>query len=629
MKKILKKITLFLLILVLTTFSITIKGFTASTSIKKITEVSVETLQEGVVFEERTINSAWYSNSAQDRTVFSYTIPFESQSVKLATWTYSNPYGYENRNLMDIAKDYEKNHPGSIVLGGVNAEGYTASASWGYSRNEPTNAIVQDGDVLRKDISAEEFKEMICLNKDKTFSIKRIPEVSDKPYLYIFDDKGNIVNHIEITGKNSLSETGLCLLTRDYSGAFDFSGYKIVKGIADLYRITTAFPGGTMTGDNWGIYVKGKIEKNVEDITKIVNGEFYLLTKDESIYNLLTIGANIKVQFDYLDDFGKVESAIGYMFKYVEDGVVCDDNYKVYLEEEGRYAARYGSHDYYKSIYKERCGIGFKDNGDIVLMTANTGTGGPCQYEMGEYFKKMGCNYAYQFDGGGSVTFIKRNESGGFDMLNNPADGSPRSIMTGLFVVLEVPDIRVEATEIGSNYVKLSRDIVKDGGRDVSNIIIKIGSKYYPFNGDIVVNDLESFKTYNYELIDARYDSLNITGSFQTIKKDIEINKLKIELINGEYVYTLDYVDSDNALNKIMISADNLSLKTFKDGVAILPGGINGLNNIIIKAVLRQDGVNNNDKEYSGYKVEYGFNEATSSLVNEIQNLVNSLIESK
>lgn len=43
-----------------------------------------------------------------------------------------------------------KNHPGFIVLGGVNAEGYY--------ENEPTNAFIQDGDVIRKMLVMRDLK---------------------------------------------------------------------------------------------------------------------------------------------------------------------------------------------------------------------------------------------------------------------------------------------------------------------------------------------------------------------------------------------------------------------------------------------------------------------------------------
>jgi len=601
-----------------------------ASSINSIILVKTETLQGGVEFTQRTINSNHYSNPAKDRTVFSYTIPSTSDKVKLATWTYSNPYGYEKKTLMDIASDYEKNHPGYIVLGGVNAEGYFAAKSGYYSSYEPTNAIVQDGDVIRKDVSAEVFKNMICLNQDKSWSIKRVPETSENPYLYIYNADGSQKEHLEVLGKNELKDSGLCLLTRDYKGSFDFSGYKVIKGTASLYRISTNFPDRVLNGSNLGIFVKGTLDQVVtEPISTIKDGEFYIVTKSEALFNKLTIGANMKVQFDYLDEFGKVESAIGYMFKYVYNGVVCDDNYQVYLEEEKTYAPKYGSHDYYKSVYKERVGIGFKDNGDIVLMSANTDTGGPCQYEMGEYFLDMGCTNAFQFDGGGSVTFIKRDSKGGFEMLNTPADGVPRTIMTGLFIVMEVADIRVQVTETGSDYVKLNRTIMSDGGSDVSKLYIKIGKSYYPFNGETTLKNLDSFTEYTYELYDAKYKSLNLSGSFKTFKKDIIINQLSVSKNEeGYYVYTLDFDDPDNSLYEVMISVNGQTMKRFSKGVATFTlKNLVCLEDIKIESIVKLDEKNNYERSYSDYVIEYGYEEAMDSCIHKIDDLLNKLFK--
>lgn len=103
------------------------------------------------------------SSTKTTRDIYTYTVK-QSDNIHLATWTYSNPDHYQLATLIDIAKDYEKNHPGFIVLGGVNAEGYY--------ENEPTNAFIQDGDVIRKDVSYEGFKELIGFKKDGSVVIK-------------------------------------------------------------------------------------------------------------------------------------------------------------------------------------------------------------------------------------------------------------------------------------------------------------------------------------------------------------------------------------------------------------------------------------------------------------------------
>ena len=125
--------------------------------------------------------------------------------------------------LIDIAKDYEKNHPGFIVLGGVNAEGYY--------ENEPTNAFIQDGDVIRKDVSYEGFKELIGFKKDGSVVIKQVPISSEYLKLKINNKS------FDITRINELpEENGVALLTVDLMQKLNLEEYHIFEGTYDLYR---------------------------------------------------------------------------------------------------------------------------------------------------------------------------------------------------------------------------------------------------------------------------------------------------------------------------------------------------------------------------------------------------------
>ena len=100
----------------------------AETSISKnltnITKIDSEQINDDLLFQQYTIDSSYDANAAKTtRDVFNYTLK-QTSDTKLASWTYSNPDKFVLKNLIEIAEDYERNHPGWIVLGGVNAEGY-------------------------------------------------------------------------------------------------------------------------------------------------------------------------------------------------------------------------------------------------------------------------------------------------------------------------------------------------------------------------------------------------------------------------------------------------------------------------------------------------------------------------
>ncbi len=557
MKKI--KICLILSLLIIISSYINVFAYDIFGGINSVTLVESEEMYGGVLYEHNIINSSYSSNSKLDRDVYTYTIPSNSNDVKLATWTYSSQNGYQNKNLMDIASDYEKCHPGYVVLGGINTEGYVASLD-SNSVNELTNAFIQDGDVIRKDISAEETKEMIALLPGGAHVIKRVPSTSANPYLYIYDNDG-ISEHLEIKYINTLPTKGeISVLTPSLSTNLDLSSYNVYECYYDLYRVTTNFPGGCISGSNYGIFLKGHVvnQINLNNINSVQLTKFYIVSDKELN---ITENIKIKVQYDYLDEFGSVESAVGYWFKYLENGVVCDANYKVYLDIEGRYAANYGSHDYWKSVYKERAGIGFKENGDIIILAANTNTGGPTQYEVGEYFKMFGCTDAYQFDGGGSVTFIKRNDLGKFEMLNTPADGVPRTILSGLFIVAKVSDINLECKLNADDSINIKAIINDSTTFDklyLTYIDNGVESERIEFTtNNINVNNLVRGKTYQYNLYLENEGIITKSlksGSFFVPYKESKVDYVKAD-IEGSNINIKVYIDDiDERVDSAYIS---------------------------------------------------------------------------
>ena len=566
----------------------------------KVVKNEQEILEDVVIYNYQVINSNYGTNSKLDRNVFSYTIPKASSKVKLATWTYNDKLGYSAKNLMTIAEDYEKNHPGWMVIGGINAEGYCTSND-GYSQYELTNALVQDGDVIRKDVSSEETKELIAIDDDRSYTVKRVPEVSSNPFLYVYESQfgSNVLKHLEIKNINSCPDGNeIGLFIPSFKGSVDLSGYNVYEFDTSLYRISTNFPNGptgTLTGTNLGVFVKGSLVNinKVSSLTSISRNKFYLVSKDDSLNSVLSIGTNVKCQYDYLDEFGKVDTVIGYWFKYIDKGVICDADYQVYLEPEKHYSTKYGSHAYWYSTNKERAGIGFKENGDVVIMAAHTGKGGPTQYEVGQYLKMMDCYDAYQFDGGGSVTFIKRNENGGFDMLNEPGDGSPRSILAGLFIVVQKPDIEINVSNLTSNSFNLNYNVINSNGYNTDTLYIRmknVDKKPILFTESLKYEDLDSNTEYTYELYtmeDGIIKSSNIKGSIKTLKKEPVIDKITIKFENNCYTYAITMSDPDNSLDKIMISVNESDFELLKNQKSSEYIDIDCFTNIKIKYIYK------------------------------------------
>lgn len=523
-----------------------IAGLTLTFNSAYITNVEMvreEQMNSNVLFQEYKMDTSYIANDQKvTRNVYTYTLT-KSEDVHLATWTYASKEGYSLRSLLDIARNYEENHPGWIVLGGVNAEGYY--------EGELTNAFVQDGDVIRKDVSAEVFKELIGFKKDGSHVIKQIPTASAYPALKVND------HSYDITRINELPENGgISLLTKDLAKTLNISQYTVIEADYTMYRKSSKFPGGTLSGNNLGIFVKGTSKgiANIAEISKVDNGKFYLVTNNQTVVSEFEKNpvTQVKCQYDYTDEFKDVESMVGYMYKYVENGEVIPASY-VDTNDHGDQVIYDCA--YYKTTSKERCGIGFTDDGKIVLLTTNTGKGGPTQYEVGQMFKSFGCNNAYQFDGGGSVTFIKRNEQGELEMLNTPGDGHIRSIMSGLFIVAKDPGYAQSVVDSTSSSITFNLDTTEYASQITNASITYNGTTFKDENGQITVTNLDPNTEYVFDITytaDGKTWTTEVKGQTKKYKPGVYFTPT-----SKGFDVSINENDKTLALTKVTIKVDD------------------------------------------------------------------------
>ncbi len=565
--------SIFLIIVCLFTARSVVFGTTEitdlSSSLKRAGDPINETLDGGVLYTRETLSSLqnlMQPNYWTNRDVFSYTLDGANEATNIATWSYSSLHEVSCVTLATIAKDYEEKHPGWIVVGGVNAEGFYSSNG----STNITNAFVQDGDVIRKDVSAESFKELIGFNKDRTHVVKRNPELSSTMTMDIYDADKNILNTLPISGINCLPlENQVTLITTDIHQELDLTGCDTYLGRYSMMRASTAFPDGLLSGKN-GMFLKGKVTEKISDtsIKYCQLGNFYLVSKGVDISTLLTDGFTLRCEYKLEGAFKDVQSMTGYMFKLVENGATVTPSYRqtwtdedIYYPQDGHTATgvdtsfTYSEHGYYSTQAKERSGIGFKEDGSIVLMTANTNTGGPNQYEFGEMFRTKGCTSAYQFDGGGSVTFLKRNIYGEFEMENIAGDNHPRSISTGIFFVTRDPGVFLKNTTRFSTTVSLK---AVDG---ISNMVCHIDGKEIPVKDGMVIEGLQEGSTYSayftYDTIDAlgKNKTVNTTSRKYVIQtKSLEQIPISISVANiSKHSMSFSLVDSENQFRNVII----------------------------------------------------------------------------
>lgn len=91
------------------------------------------------------------------------------------------------------------------------------------------------------------------------------------------------------------------------------------------------------------------------------------------------------------------------------------------------------------SAAASRSMIGIKEDGTLILCQTDGRDGntsvGQSNYEMGEMMLALGCQWAFNCDGGGSSTFIsQRAGETGLTMRSKPSDGSERPTILAIFV---------------------------------------------------------------------------------------------------------------------------------------------------------------------------------------------------
>ena len=173
----------------------------------------------------------------------------------------------------------------------------------------------------------------------------------------------------------------------------------------------------------------------------IAEGTFVLSIAENSIYKTalenmrdLDIGDCITITASVDREWEDVYYACGGSDLLIEDGEVCDD---FTLDTAEKSAAR--------------TAIGIKDDGTVVLYTADGGNGsaGLTLEELAERMLELGCETALNLDGGGSTTLGAIYP--GYDSastVNTPEDGELRACANFIYLVRSTPSTVKQAKHL-------------------------------------------------------------------------------------------------------------------------------------------------------------------------------------
>lgn len=495
-KNINKKITLLLTLMALFVVIFSVKGSvlaatnTSSPYVNTVSDLETTDLIGGANLYYQKMSSLLNGDSAKifyEHHVQWVDLNSYNEGIKVVTWTKQTEDSWSAATTRACAEDWEKHHPGWIVVAGVNGDFFQNSdkITW-----EPTNNFMADGNMFRADYVNNGYRKVIGITDDNEI-IAGDPEISGLK-LQILQNDDEVVENIDINNYNKSPVDGLNLYTKDDYTEYDFTGYTVYVGKYSLCRISN--------GKNKTVYVKGTIEEIRDGHTKEhpaqtrldTNGkeevvrEFYLVTKDESLKNKLSKGTLVRCQHTYTGAWSDVTQSVGYIYQMLVDGV---SQFQL-------------STDPFQYTDHPRTFFGVKADGTPVLMVVDgrkplENSYGVSLFQGAELMKLAGCVDAYNLDGGGSSTLIVRNSEGEFQVINRPSDGPERSTGNAIFFVMRDPAVESHQVESTSSSVKIN--LKKDEfSKSVSDIKLTLNGKEYSLTSDsIVIDGLNDNTTYD------------------------------------------------------------------------------------------------------------------------------------
>ena len=235
----------------------------------------------------------------------------------------------------------------------------------------------------------------------------------------------------------------------------DFSGATVYVVKCDTYRRSHVGINGTEIG-TVGYFIEGEIVEVREGKKneKPAADEVYIATFIPESYPLLKVGEHIKCQQKAAGEWAEVENAIGFKQQILADGKCLLKNaYGTYNKGGDQAETLKWTDDIYEYpfCWKDRTAIGFREDGTSVLLVIKKSSHdgdynnlGASYYEIAEQLKSLGCTNGFLLDGGGSSTFVIRNEDGSFSNAY-VGEGNGRAVANA--VILAVRDESVPEAE--------------------------------------------------------------------------------------------------------------------------------------------------------------------------------------
>lgn len=373
------------------------------------------------------------------------------EEVKIVNWTFSNSAGWTTQTVRAMANDFENKNPGWVVIAAINGDFFDIGGDNKILPYQTGGVTVSKGETYRPFTNAQTigFKNdgsSYPLVAGKNF------EVSGH-YLNIFNEFDEVIYEQEVKYFNETPLDGEIAIWYSYK---DSNGLIVKMNLPKENSFYVKSPVRVLPMSTTDVYAKGRVNAINQEV-EMYYGHFGIQTNNEEVQALLKEGTMIRVQQNVIGDYAECTDITGGGVTLVKNGEAVDNTSNT-------------------DTHPRTC-VGIKDDGTIVFMTvdgrqASQNMYGMAYNELSATMLYYGCNEAYNLDGGGSTTFLTRNQFGDFDIQNSPSDGGERHDSNSLLVV--VPEIQFQVNGVSDNQVIIDYHDPIDRDIKVENIRVTI-----------------------------------------------------------------------------------------------------------------------------------------------------------
>lgn len=345
---------------------------------------------------------------------------------------------YKMTTVKQIVEQFEKDNPAWDAQIAINGDFFDIETAITSDTGEPEGPMLQQGALYKAHNSGATGRGIVGTDDEGSMIYYTIGEIySQKNYGTPFavlksysvgvfgEHRTNIIKEYSAYDRTVQTRTKPIFIGPEDSVGMDTTDKTVFVVKCDIYRRAHIGINGAEL-ETQGYFVEGEIiearEGKKNDMPE--KGHVLIAVPDVAEYPLLKTGAYVRCQRDVKGKWENVTNAVGFKQQILAEGTVLLQNcYGTYNTSGNMGETQKWTDDIwdYPHCWKNRTAIGFKEDGTPVLLvikkSSHTGIYknlGASYYEIGEQLKALGCTNGFLLDGGGSTTFVVRNDDGSF-----------------------------------------------------------------------------------------------------------------------------------------------------------------------------------------------------------------------